>query len=274
METISNTYNILKSYRGEPNQELDQYYITEKTTFKRALLVNPDDYNGKRVILLGDMDLVALCIGIISKPKDLAVLDIDKRVPEIVFKMKFDQKIRSIRYINHDIRIRMINVLKNQYDYIFIEPSMTKEGLELGLSRAIQCAKKDDAARIFFSFDIEEEKREIIQKMIDKMKIDIVDILPNFNSYDVDTPLGKRNSDLYVLQVNSKSKETISDHYFGPYYYRESNSLPYPYLCECGEVYNIGEGGDYNRIENLQEKGCPKCGYNGKFLYHSSIKME
>ena len=89
METISNTYNILKSYRGEPNQELDQYYITEKTTFKRALLVNPDDYNGKRVILLGDMDLVALCIGIISKPKDLAVLDIDKRVPEIVFKKRY-----------------------------------------------------------------------------------------------------------------------------------------------------------------------------------------
>ncbi|MFW9853124.1 MAG: bis-aminopropyl spermidine synthase family protein, partial [Candidatus Thorarchaeota archaeon] len=133
-QKISDAYSRLKNYRGEPNQELDQYYITEKTSLKKALLVNPEEYNGKRIILLGDMDLIALSIGLMSKPKDLAVLDIDKRVPEIVFKMKFDHKIRTIRYINHDIRIRMINVLKNQFDYIFIEPPMTKEGLELGLS--------------------------------------------------------------------------------------------------------------------------------------------
>jgi len=273
-QEISDAYNTLKNYRGEPNQELDQYYITEESSLQRASLVNPKQYDGKRIILLGDMDLVALSIGMISKPKDLAVLDIDKRVPEIVFKMKFDYKIRSIRYINHDIRIRMINVLKNQFDYIFIEPPATKEGLELGLSRAIQCAKKDNAAQIFFSFDIEEEKKESILKMIDKMEIKLIDILPNFNNYDFDTPLGRRNSDLYILQAKSESKETISNHYFGPLYYRESNELPYPYLCKCGVIHKVGEGGDYVNIEDLQEKGCPECGYNEEFLYNSSIKME
>lgn len=273
-QKISNAYGILKNCRGEPNKELDQYYITEKTSLKKALLVDPEDYNGKRVILLGDMDLTALSIGIMSKPKDLAVLDIDKRVPEIVFKMKFDHKIRTIRYINHDIRIRMINVLKNQFDYIFIEPPMTKEGLELGLSRAVQCAKKDVGAIIFFSFDIEKEKKEMIQKMIDKMNLELIDVLLNFNEYEIDTPLSKKSSDLYILRAKSKTKETISDHYFGPLYYRESNVHPYPYLCKCGEIYNIGEGGDYKRIEDLQDEGCPKCGYNDKFLYNSSIKIE
>ncbi|MFW9853266.1 MAG: hypothetical protein ACFFDS_09995, partial [Candidatus Thorarchaeota archaeon] len=113
-----------------------------------------------------------------------------------------------------------------------------------------------------------------IHKMIEKMNLEIIDVLLNFNEYDIDTPLSKRNSDLYVMQVKSESKETISDHYFGPLYYRESNMLPYPYLCKCGEIYNIGEGGDYNKIEDLQDEGCPKCGYNDKFLYNSSIKIE
>ena len=54
-QEISDAYNTLKNYRGEPNQELDQYYITEESSLQRASLVNPKQYDGKRIILLGDM---------------------------------------------------------------------------------------------------------------------------------------------------------------------------------------------------------------------------
>lgn len=267
-------FDLIRTSRGEPNKDLDQYFVSRDTSLQRSLLVDPESYNGKRIILIGDMDLTSLFIGMTSKPKDLAVLDIDKRIPEIVFKMKFDYKIRGIRYVNHDFRIRMIAVLKNQFDYIFIEPPMTREGLELGLSRAVQCAKKDSPSNIFLSFNIEQEKKDLIESLIDKMKLEIIDVKEKFNIYEYQTPLGKKYSDLYILKVKENSEETMSDHYFGPTYYRESNSLPQSYQCKCGENFKIGNNEEITTIKVLERNGCPKCNYKGPFLYDSSIKIE
>jgi predicted methyltransferase len=271
---INQSFDLVKSSRGEPNKELDQYYITKETSLRRALLVDPQSYDGKRIILIGDMDLTSFFIGMTSKPKDLAVLDIDKRIPEIVFKMKFEHKIRNIRFVNHDFRIRMIAVLKNQFDYIFLEPPMTEEGLELGLSRAVQCAKKDPPSKIFLSFDFEKEKENLIETFIDKMNLEKEDVQPNFNEYDFPTPLDKKNSDLYILNVKPNSEETISNHYFGPTYYRESNSFPQVYKCKCGAKFNIGKGEEYSKVNDLEDCGCTKCEYKGPFLYESSVKIE
>ncbi|MCG3226727.1 MAG: bis-aminopropyl spermidine synthase family protein [Candidatus Heimdallarchaeota archaeon] len=271
---MNQAFDLVRASRGEPDKELDQYYVTKDTSIQRALLVDPESYNGKRIILIGDMDLTSLFIGMTSKPKDLAVLDIDRRIPEIVFKMKFDHKIRNIRYVNHDFRIRMIAVLKNQFDYVFLEPPMTKEGLELGLSRAVQSAKKDSVSKIFLSFDIEQEKENLIEFFIDKMNLEKVEIKENFNNYDFPTPLGKKKSDLYILNVKPDSEETIPNHYFGPTYYRESNKFPQPYKCKCGENCNIGKDEKFHAITDLEESGCIKCEYKGPFLFESSIEME
>jgi len=270
---FNQAYDTIEKIRGEPNSELDQYFITRETCLKRALLVNPEDYNHKRIIILGDMDLVSLAIGILSKPKDLAVIDLDKRVPEIALNMKFDQEIRSVRFINQDIRIRMIAILKNQFDYIFIEPPMTKEGLEVGLSRAVQCAKKNEPSKIFISFDTA-NKQQLIDEYAEKMSLTIESVKKSFNEYEFDTPLGARTSDLYVLSVNENSNETIPNHYFGPMYFRESTQTPQPYECKCGKIHFVGQGGEYSSIEELKEKGCPECGYAENFRYSSSIMLE
>ncbi|NPD89911.1 MAG: bis-aminopropyl spermidine synthase family protein [Asgard group archaeon] len=271
---MNQAFDLVEASRGEPDKELDQYYITKDSSIKRALLVDPESYHGKRIILIGDMDLTSLFIGMSSKPKDLAVLDIDRRIPEIVFKMKFDHKIRNIRFINHDFRIRMIAVLKNQFDYVFLEPPMTKEGLELGLSRAVQCAKKDSLSKIFLSFDIKQEKESLVESLINKMNLEKVEIKEEFNNYDYSTPLGKKNSDLFVLSVKPNSEETIPNHYFGPTYYRECIKFPQPYRCKCGENYSIRKDEEFTTINDLEESGCSKCGYKGPFLYGSSIEIE
>ena len=276
-ETLSNINQIFESFkvsRGEPNCELDQYYLTKDSSIQKALLLEPESFDRKRIILIGDMDLTSLVIGLSSKPKDLAVLDIDKRIPEMVFKMKFDYKIRTIRFVNHDFRIRMINVLKNQFDYIFLEPPMTKEGLELGLTRAVQCAKKDTHTRIILSFDIEQEKESLIEHFVDLMNLEKVDIKEEFNEYEYITPLEKKTSDLFVFKVKEDSKETIPNHYFGPLYYRESNVFPQPYKCKCGASYNIGKDEKFLTIKDLENCRCTKCDYKGPFLYESSIEME
>ncbi len=270
---FNQAYEIIDKIRGEPNPELDQYFVTRETCLKRALSVTPEDYNHKRIIVLGDMDLVSLGIGIISKPKDLAVLDLDKRMSEIALNMKFDQKIRSVRFINHDIRTKMLGVLNNQFDYIFIEPPMTQEGLEVGLSRAVQCAKKNEPAKIFLSFDAD-NKQQLIDEYVEKMNLTIENVKKSFNEYDFDTPLGTRNSDLFVLDVNENSKETILIHYFGPTYYRESTQVPQTYECKCGRIHSVGQGGTYSSIEELKEKGCPECGYSENFRFTSSIMLE
>lgn len=273
-EEIAKAFSVIKEKRGSPDSKLDQYFVTEETSIKRALLVNPEAYNNSRIAVLGDMDLVSLPIGKISKPRDLAVLDIDKRIPEMVFHLKFDQKIRAVRYVNHDIRIRMIAVLKDQFKYIFVEPPMTKEGLELGLSRAIQCAKQDEPAKIFLSFDIKDENEDLVESFVEKMNLEIDQIHPDFNNYEYKTPLNKKKSDMYVLNVKENSNETITHHYLGPMYYRESYQEPKVYKCKCGKKFLIGKTGNFSTIEELQKSGCNKCGYSEAFLYDSNIKIE
>ena len=275
-ERIDKAYFEIQELRGIPNSDYDQYYVSKTSSIERVLLEHPDDYNGKRIIFLGDMDLSSLPLGILSKPKDLAILDIDKRIPEIVFNMKVKQKIKTIRYVNHDIRVRMIIILKDQFDYIFVEPPMTEEGLEVGLSRAVQCANKKSSSRIFLSFDIESEKEDILEKLVDKMNLEIEEKKKDFNGYEYNTPLNKTVSDLYSIKVKSNSKETIANHYYGPMYYRESNSHLQIYMCKtiCGESFNVGSEGEFNSIDELENKGCPKCNHKGPFLYNSSIKLE
>ena len=275
-EKIDKAYLELQELRGIPNSDYDQYYISKTSSIERVLLEHPDDYNGKRIIFLGDMDLSSLPLGILSKPKDLAVLDIDKRIPEIVFNLKVKQKIRTIRYVNHDIRVRMILILKNQFDYIFVEPPMTKEGLEVGLTRAVQCANKESPSRIFLSFDSESEKEDILEELVNEMNLEIEEKKTDFNSYEYKTPLNKKVSDLYIIKVKPNSKETIANHYYGPMYYRESNSHLQLYKCKtiCGESFNVGSEGEFNSIDELENKGCPKCNHKGPFLYNSSINIE
>ncbi|MHA1685474.1 MAG: bis-aminopropyl spermidine synthase family protein [Candidatus Heimdallarchaeaceae archaeon] len=274
MDNILQIYKDLETLRGEPNTELDQYFITPESSLQKALLVNPQGYNGKRIALLGDMDLLSVSIGKISKPKDLAILDIDKRVPELIFKLKFNHKIRSARFVNHDLRIRMLAVLKNQYDYIFVEPPFTIEGLEVGLSRAVQCARKDTDSKIILTWDAKENRDEIVNSFIDKMNLKIEEVCQNYTHYSYETPLNKKSATTYILKVKPESKETISNHYFGPYYFRESSIEPKPYRCKCGAIYTVGQGGDFETLSSLMEKGCPKCGHKEVFVFNSSIKME
>ena len=273
-DKIREAFSDVQSLRGEPNPEYDQYFVSLDTSFQRIILENPENYTKKRIVFLGDMDLSSLSLGMLAKPRDLAVLDIDKRIPEIVFKLKFDYKIRAIRFVNHDIRIRMLAIMKNQFDYVFLEPPFTKEGLEVGLARAVQCAIKDSPSKIYLSFDNEKENDEWINEMVESMNLEIEKKLKDFNKYDYPTPFSKNTSDMYIINVKDNSKETIENHYFGPTYFREATISPKPYKCKCGKIYNVGESGDYPSLKQLEEQKCPDCDYEGPFLYVSSIQME
>lgn len=271
---ILQLFENLQSLRGEPNAELDQYYVTPNANLETALLFDPQEYNGKWIAILGDMDLLSAFIGKISKPKDLAVLDIDKRLPELVFKLKIEQKIRPVRFVNHDLRVRMLAILKNQYDYVFIEPPMTVEGLEVGLSRAVQCAKKEGGSKIILTWDVKNNKDEIINQFMEKMDLELEEVLDNFPRYTYATPLKRKEATTYLIKVKPESKETVPNHYFGPYYFRESTMPLKPYRCKCGAIYNIGPGGDFDSLSELLEKGCPKCGHKEVFVFNSSVKMQ
>ncbi|MHA1952942.1 MAG: hypothetical protein ACW96U_03250, partial [Candidatus Heimdallarchaeaceae archaeon] len=48
---MNNAFDLVRASRGEPDKELDQYYITKDTCIRRALLVDPESYNEKRIIL-------------------------------------------------------------------------------------------------------------------------------------------------------------------------------------------------------------------------------
>lgn len=274
LEKLFQTHDMFDQIRGKPDSRLDQYFVTKETALYRSLLIDLDDYNNSWVAFLGDMDLISVFVGLQSKPKDLIVLDIDKRIPEIIFNLKMNHKVKGARYVNHDIRLRMLAVLRNQYDYVFMEPPMTIEGLEVYLSRAIQCAKKDGNAKILLSFDIQDKLTEKVYSIFNDMHVEILAHKKQFNKYTYETPLGKKTSDMYVLRVLPGSKETIKEHYLGPLYFRESKTEPKPHRCKCGKIIQIGKKGEYESLSDLKEKGCPECEQKDIFVFDSDIKIE
>ena len=130
---------------------LEQRYVTEETAMRRAVLMNEKgDLNDKRVIYLGDADLNSVAAILISTTNETVVADIDPRISEYLFEAYMSTQ-KQVRWVVHDMRVRMIGVLKNQFETIYVEPPKTKVALDLFLGRAIQCSRSDVQSIIYLS---------------------------------------------------------------------------------------------------------------------------
>ena len=79
------TYSEILKNRPPPAAEYDQTAITEEDMVIRAgFLHERGDLAGKSVLLVGDADLLSICIALTGLPKRVMVIDIDVRVIEFV----------------------------------------------------------------------------------------------------------------------------------------------------------------------------------------------
>ena len=203
--------------------ELDQCHCTVETKLRRVLALHEADaLVGRRVLLLGDDDLVSLAIASVvarfgsgQTLEQLTVVDVDPSV--IAFARR--ELVRApfaVACAEHDLRDPLPGELAGSFDTVLTDPPYTAAGARLFLSRAAEGLA--GAGTVFLSFGSSRaETTFAVQRDIVRMGFAIQALVPDFNQY-VGAGVLAGTSDLYRLVASHKPTPLVAGTFAGPLY--------------------------------------------------------
>jgi len=217
-EKFFNIFNKYKNERPKPDRNLDQFYATEETVLKRAILLgNLPDISQKKLIFLGDDDLTSVAFALFFKAEEIMVVDIDKRILELINMISQKENLQ-IKTFEHDLKTPLPKSEFKRYDIAFFDPPYTPYAINTWLIRAIEATltagpdykkKKPEVLSrkkyimCYGYTDRETERGLKIQTIITSLGLIIQEKIRDFNNYYGAESIGNK-SDLYVLQPTPK----------------------------------------------------------------------
>ena len=262
------TFRALIKLRQEPNRDLDQAHLTEESILKRIqIFQNLELSNNQRVLAIGDSDMSTTAISIFGKPLEVVVVDIDRRMSEILFEAAMEYDL-PIRFVYHDMRIKLIEILYHQYTVVIMEPPPTTPGFEVFISRAIQCIQSGYEANIFISVPQDPLLQNYFHKYCHDLGISIEAEFIGINHYINGYP----SSDLIRIKIPSNIQPTVKSHWIEPFYSYEVNQDYHEYRCLCNEIIKVGLNLQFETLDELKMKG-HSCGHKDVFSFNSKIPL-
>ena len=253
--------------------ELDQTHCTIATKIHRVLrLHQAGALDGRRILLLGDDDLIAVAIARFARLTNapvgpLTVIDTDPAVLAWIDVQTSGTPV-DVSLVEHDLRKPLPAGLAGTFDVACTDPPYTVPGAELFLSRAVAALEPRHGQHIFFSFGARRPAEMLAtQRLIAGLGLVIKSVTPNFNSY-IGAGILAGTSHLYHLRTSERTPPLVQAEHEGPLYTADSRAgQPRPYRCaDCGTVQNVGpadgqgEPAAWAQIKDLQAAGCPVCG--------------
>ena len=249
--------------------ELDQTHCTVDTKIRRVLRMHEAGaLIGRRILLVGDDDLVSVAIaafagagGLAAGVERLTVVDSDPDVLAWIGEQVAGTGVDA-ELVEHDLRRPLPGSLAGEFDVACTDPPYTVAGAELFLSRAVAGLAREPGRHVFFSFGSRRPDETLrAQEMIGSMGLAIRGLWPGFNEYLGAGILGGR-SHLYHLRSTAATRPLVEGDFTGPLYTAQTRAIAArPYRCAgCRSVHQVGPGGRWPRIAALQEAGCPECG--------------
>ncbi len=255
--------------RPQVDVTIDQSKSSIDTSLNRAML-SLENHNlvGKRILCLGDDDLVSIALGFLLKKlfnntihpaTKITVMDIDKRIIDYINDIAIKESL-PIKCEYVDLRMPLENNFKNQFDCIFTDPPYTLEGMNLFLSRGIEALRDDSGLAIYFSYAHKSPDFQLtMQKCFLSMGLIVSEVRARFNNYEGASIIGNTGQ-MIVLKTTNITKALIKTPYKGALYTGELKETVRSYRCkQCGEIIKVGRSEEFNNIETLKSKGCYKC---------------
>jgi predicted methyltransferase len=248
--------------------ELDQTHCTVATKVHRVLRMHESGaLAGKRILLLGDDDLISVAIarfaallGAAAGIRRLAVVDTDPAVLSWIGAQVAGTGI-AVELAEHDLRLALPPGLRTGFDVVCTDPPYTVAGAELFLSRAVTALAPEPGQHVFFSFGARRPLETLrTQELIAALGLAVRSLAPGFNEY-LGAGILAGTSNLYHLRSTADTAPLIDGGYTGPLYTADGRAaVERPYRCAgCGAVHKVGPGGQWQRIRDLQAAGCPQC---------------
>lgn len=115
----------------------DQGALTAESVFRRlALMYARGDVADRRILLLGDDDLLSIALALTGLPREIVVVEIDPRLCEFIRQVATEQKL-NLRVFPHDARERLPVGLRAHFDTFVTDPSETIQGLLLFVEKGL-----------------------------------------------------------------------------------------------------------------------------------------
>lgn len=179
-------FDALTVDRPKPVIDYDQGHATTRTVLARiALMAEKGDLAGKKLLVLGDDDLVSLAAGMSGLPEEVVVLEIDERIVRYI-NDKARCKGLPIKAFEYDFRQTLPDDLVGAFDTFTTDPPETLEALELVITRGLAGLKGEGCAGYFGLTRTESSLNkwwEFQKLLLCKFNVAITDILEDFNHY-------------------------------------------------------------------------------------------
>jgi hypothetical protein len=221
--------DIARVARAAPNVrlDLDQCHCTVETKLKRVLALHEADaLVGRRILLLGDDDLVSLAIGSVVRRfgsrttiTQLTVLDVDPHVVRFA-RRELARAPFPVTCIEHDLREPLPSGLAGSFDTVLTDPPYTAEGARLFLSRA--AGALSPGGTVLFSFGSRRPDTTFrVQLDLARMGMAIHGLAADFNRY-VGAGALAGTSHLYILRATPALRPLVQGRFDGPLYTAEA----------------------------------------------------
>jgi len=197
--------NIRKDYKLSPKRELDQFFATPETSLNKAkIMIKKDSVDNKNILILGDDDLVSLCLCFLANPKSITVVEVDPKIADAISK-ESQKRNFPVKVVKNDIR--NISNLKTPFDSAIFDPPYTAEGVTLFLKSALENLSQNPESKIFLCFGAGPKNLDKIlrlQEILNSFYLVTDELIKDFNEYE-NAPGIQNKSSLYIL---SRSKKT------------------------------------------------------------------
>ncbi len=280
IETPNNFTQLLEmlkkhlNTRPKPLPWLDQAHATPETALQRALyMLEKGDVEGRRIIFLGDDDFTSIAVAMLRAAREITVIDMDARLLEAIQLISQKESLQ-VNCVEHDLTEPLPEHLHHRYDVAFTDPPYTVAGLTLFVSRGIAALQRREGASIYLAFAHQPPRKMLaMQKTLGNMGLSIAEQIPRFNVYE-GAEMFANTTFLARLETTEKTKPLVTGTYKGKLYTGEITQTVRTYQCHCDEQINVGATESLRTVEELKERGCPKCGRTLGFKLVSKRKLK
>lgn len=256
--------------RPQADVQIDQSKCTMETSLKRAMLcLREHALIGKRVLCIGDDDLVSISLGLLLKRLfpgrsslrgGIHVVDIDERFLQYIRDVAKRERLPIVCH-HADLRQPLPEELHGRFDCFFTDPPYTMQGMSLFLSRGITALKRRIGLPMFLSFAHKPPGFTLaMQQEFIRMGVMAQEIIPHFNEYEGAQMIGGRGQ-MIVLKSTERTAPGQEERYEGAIYTGEFRRTERLYRCkQCFGTVRVGQDLEIGTIEQLKQRGCSRCG--------------
>ncbi len=176
----------VSSDRPDAVKEYDQAYVTPETTIYRvAIALYRGDIAGRKVVVLGDDDLVSVAISMLGVAEEVAVVEVDKRLIDFIrdIKRKLDL---SLSVFQFDLSDGIPREMRARFDTFFTDPPETEDALMAFVGCGIDTLRGEGSAG-YFGVTRQESSlfkwRRFQRRLLKEYDVVITDIIKNFSEY-------------------------------------------------------------------------------------------